>query len=601
MTQLKRINGHIIYNCFLSGYLRLLKNKSYLNKINLFPVPDGDTGSNMAQTMSHALQIDRIDISIGRTLEKISEKVLTGARGNSGIILSSFINSLSEYCMEKDSLNTADFSSALKEASRNTYKTINKPVEGTIITVIRVWADEMLFLSSRILDFAQLLVKSIPAAERALEKTVEQLPVLKKKGYVDAGAFGFVSFLKGISDMVHSGIVPDKNIFLKDNSDPFIFNTLVKDPDLKKENINFRFCSEALLTDYNHETVSIKKHLNGMGDSLIVTGVSEKLKIHIHTNDPVKIFSTIKNYGRIIESKVDDMLLEYNSINNPVSETAVLTDSIADIPREYIDQYQIHTLNIEIDWKGGIFIDRMTVDSEELYYDLEKGEKIPKTSLPSPAKVKQMFLKLLSYYKSLVVITVSSELSGTWQVMENCAQELREKNYKVCVINSRLNSAAQGLVSAAAAEDAANHLSFESIIRNTEERIKKARIYVSVPTLKYMVRGGRVSPMKGAAAAVLNLKPVVSLDENGKSIKFAASFSRKNSIRKIADIISKNKNNLERYCVVHSGIKEEADIFASKLYKETGIKADYIMEISSTVGIHTGRGALAAGIILKNI
>ncbi len=129
-----------------------------------------------------------------------------------------------------------------------------------------------------------------------------------------------------------------------------------------------------------------------------------------------------------------------------LSDTAIVTDSIADIPQSIIDKYQIHVINLNILWNNNLFIDRLSIDSSRLYSDMEKSRVELSTSLPDRVKIKEKFLNLLSVYNSLIAVSVSSKLSGTWQVMENCAEELRDEGYKITIIDSRLNSAAQGLL-----------------------------------------------------------------------------------------------------------------------------------------------------------
>ena len=592
------LNGHIIYNCFLSGYYSILKKKKYLNSINLFPVPDGDTGNNMVQTFYSALQIDSVDLSAGKTLDKIADKVLSGAKGNSGIIVSQFINSLSDSCRGTDKINTSDFSEALKKASEETYYAVNKPEEGTILTVIRVWSEEMLFLSRTYNDFKDLIIRSSYAVNRALNKTRHQLPVNKKADTVDAGASGFAAFLEGISTMVKSGIVPDRRKFLIPDNEVFIYDS-EHEKIHSDEKINYRYCCEALITDIKYRSNKISGLISRHGDSMILSGNKRKTKIHLHSNNTVSLFNDISKCGIIIESKIDDMLMQHNIIYKRLSDTAVVTDSIADIPQNIIDKYQIHIINLNILWNSNLFIDRLSVNSSKMYFDMEKSRIQLSTSLPDRVKIKEKFLNLLSVYKSVIAVSVSSELSGTWQVMEKCAEELRNEGYKIRVIDSRLNSAAQGLVVAKAAEEASDNFSDDDIISNLIKRIEKSRIYVAVPTLKHMVRGGRVSPLTGFAAVLLNLKPVVSLDRDGKSIKFGAGFTKKSALKKIIDIFSVHKDEIDCCCIVYSDIQDEAELFAEKIFKAAGKKVEYIMEISSTVGIHTGKGVLAAAFILK--
>ena len=599
MKQAVKLNGHMIYNAFLSGYYSIMKRKKYLNSINLFPVPDGDTGTNMVRTFFYALQIESVDFAAGKTLSCIADKALSGARGNSGIIISQFINSLSEYCAGVITINTADFSEALTKAAEKTYSSVNNPEEGTILTIIRVWTEKMYTLSRKHHDFRDLILKSENAVLNALEKTREQLPVLKKANVVDAGASGFVSFLEGISEMVKTGIIPDREKVLTDNSEIILPDSPAHREILSKDINDYRYCSEALIIEINYPENKISSLLKNHGNSLIVSGSSRKLKIHIHTNNPVSLFRDISKCGTIIESKVDDMIMQQNILQNRISDIAVVTDSIADIPQNIVDSLQIHIISLNILMNDNIFLDRLNIDSRKMYSEMNKSGIHLSTSLPDPVKVKEKLLSLLSVYKSVVVLTVSSKLSGTWNVINRCAGELKSKDYKISIIDSRLNSAAQGLVAFKAAEDAAEKLPHEIIVNNAEKRIRKSSIYVAVPTLKYMVRGGRVTPLTGLAAALLNLKPVVSLDQDGKSIKSGAAFTKRAALKKIMNIVSSYKDEIDIYNVVHAGAEEEAELFAEKLFNATGKRAYYIMEVSSTIGIHTGKGVLAAGILLK--
>ena len=466
MKRHNHLNGHIIYNCFLSGYYSILKKKNYLNSINFFPVPDGDTGSNMVQTFYSALQIDSVDFSAGKTLDKIADKVLSGAKGNSGIIISQFINSLSDSCRGTDKINTSAFSEALIKASEETYHAVNKPEEGTILTVIRIWTEEMLFLSRTYNDFKDLIIRSSAAVNNALKKTRQQLPVNKKADTVDAGASGFVAFLEGISSMVKSGIIPDRKKFLIPENEVFTYDNHDHEIILLEEKINYRYCCEALITDIKYSSNKITKLISRHGDSMILSGNIRKTKIHLHSNNTVSLFSDISKCGTVIESKIDDMLMQHNILYKRLSETAVVTDSIADVPQSIIDKYQIQIINLNILWNSNLFIDRLSINSSKMYSDMEKSRVQLSTSLPDSVKIKEKFLNLLSVYKSVIAVSVSSELSGTWQVMEKCAEELRKEGHKISVIDSRLNSAAQGLVVSKAAEEASDNFSDKEIISN---------------------------------------------------------------------------------------------------------------------------------------
>lgn len=595
MNDVMTLNGYILYNSFLSGYENLLKHKNHLNDINVFPVPDGDTGNNMVSTFYSTIQAPQVNRSVSITMNSIADRALSGARGNSGIIVAQFLNGLANECAEKETMTTVEFGSALKNAAAFTYLAIENPKEGTLITILRIWSEEMYRLGQVIHDFRELFTRSIESARLALEKTKEQLEVLKKANVVDAGASGLVSFLEGVARMISTGVVPPKRVSFPVSSGEE--EEAGHDIPETADTITFRYCTEALLlrragdTDIRGEELTAK--LKTLGDSLIVSKGREKTKIHIHTDDPAALFFMLRDHGRIIEQKVDDMRLQYNAVHHAVSKTAIVTDSIADIPQELLDRYQIHVIPQKILWGEDEYLDRLTITPETFYPYLDRRTEYPGSSIPDPHRVDQVFSWLASHYESVIAIPVGKALSGTWQVMENSAQKLKDKGYPVTIVDSRLNSAAQGLAVLSAAEQAASGRSYADILAALENTIRDARIYVSVSTFKYMVRGGRVSALKGFIAALTNLKPIISLDEKGKGVAFGASFSQDGSKKKILKGVMKNRETIRKYAVVHAGVLDRARDYAAELTRILGKEPEYIMEISPIVGIHAGIGAVA--------
>ncbi len=590
MSNSLTLTGHNIYASFLSGYENLLKHKKLLNDINVFPVPDGDTGSNMVSTVYSTIQLDDVTASLSETLNNLADKALSGARGNSGIILAQFLNGLAAECENMESMTTREFGAALRNAAKHTYSAIENPKEGTLITLLRVWSEEMYSLGKVIHNFNDLFLKSIHSAKTALEKTKDQLSVLKKADVVDAGALGFVAFLEGVARMIATGAIPEKKSCFP--LCPEDENHISHDIPESSEAITFRYCAEALILNNENSSLSADT-LKSLGDSLIISKGKNKTKIHIHTNNPAEVFFILKDHGRIIEQKVDDMLLQYNSVHNPVSKTAIVTDSIADIPREIIDKYQIHVIPQKILWGDDEYLDRVTITPETFYPYLDEREDYPSSSIPDPRRTEQVFEWLSAHYDSIIAIPVAKALSGTWQVMENSSKKLKESGYPVSVIDSRLNSAAEGLAVISAAKNAALGMKHDEIISNLNNTIENARILVSVATFKYMIRGGRVSALKGFIAAMTNLKPVISLDSLGKGIAFSASFSQAGSQKKILKRIAKSKKIIRKYAVVHAACPEKAAEYAEKITAIIGHKPEYIMEISPIVGIHAGIGAVA--------
>jgi len=585
-----RINGIALYNCFVSGYESLLMEKKRINDINVFPVADGDTGNNMASTLYAITQIPEVSPSASRTLAVIADRALSGARGNSGIIIAQFLNGLASECADREYLTAREIGAALRKASASTYRAVENPREGTLITVLRVWSEEMERLAHIARDVRCVFADALTAAREALEKTTEQLDALKKARVVDAGASGFVAFLEGIARMIATGSVPASRVSRQVESMEESAHDIPEDVGA----VTYAYCTEALLVRRTPSPeIPLRESLKKLGDSLIVSEGLEKTKVHIHTDEPARVFLILRDYGKIVEQKVDDMRLQFAATHHPVSRIAIVTDSIADIPRELVERYQIHVIPTKILWGDDEYLDRLTITADTFYPYLDERPEYPGSSVPDPRRVEQVFSWLSAHYESIVAISVGKRLSGCWQVMESAARRLRDGGYPIAVIDSRLNSAAQGLVALSAAESAACGQPFEGIVALANDAIARARIFVSVATFKYMVRGGRVSALKGFIAAVTNLKPIVSLDSEGKGIAFAASFSQNGSKRKILRHVAKNRAAISRYAVVHAAAPELAREYARELEALLGKAPEYVMEISPAVGIHAGIGAVA--------
>jgi len=494
-------------------------------------------------------------------------------------------------------MSASEFGSALRNASSRAYQALENPREGTLITVLRVWSEEMFRLGRLMHDFGEIFTRSIDVARDALEKTKEQLAELKKANVVDAGASGLLSFLEGVARMIVTGKRP--SVRVAHSSDELGTDETIHDFAPIDGVIPFRYCTEALLLrggpkmDCDGSLNDLRIFFATLGDSLVVSNGREKTRIHIHTNEPAEVFRALDGYGRILEQKVDDMRLQYNAVHKSVSRIAIVADSIADIPAELADRYQIHVIPQRILWGDEEYLDRLTMTPRIFYSLLDVRNEYPGSSVPDQRRVGQVFSWLASHYEAVVAIPVGKAMSGTWQVMENASKALVESGYPISVVDSKLNSAAQGLVVLSAARDAAEGKTLNAILDHVAELVSKARIYVGVDTFKCMVRGGRVSATTGLIARFAHLKPIVSLDPTGKGKAWGASFSARGVRKKLFALAVKERGNIRQYAVVHAGAAELAESYAAELSILLGKKPEYVMEISPVVGMHSGIGAVA--------
>jgi DegV family protein with EDD domain len=617
IARTNRLDGYILRNSFLSGYERLLLDKNKINDINVFPVADGDTGNNMVSTFYSTVSALPVTRSLTGTLDAIADRALSGARGNSGIILAQYLNGLARECSGHQAMGAREFGVALSNAASHAYRALENPREGTLLTVLRIWSDEMRRLGDALPDFSEIFITSVAAAREALSRTKEQLAELKKANVVDAGASGFVSFLEGVAHMIVTGELPVHRAEYSAEIATSEFDT--HDVFSADGNIPFRYCTEALLSrSYSDDSAvrtvdqvrvenalrdedalrdELMARLSPLGNSLVLGLGREKTRVHIHTNEPAALFRELSGYGKIIEQKVDDMALQFNAVHRPVSKIAIVTDSIADIPRELVDALQIHVIPQKIVWGEEEYLDRLTMTGSDFYSMLSTRKDSPGSSVPDPRRAGQVFSWLSSHYNSVIAIPVGKALSGTWQVMKNAAKPLEAGGFPVTVVDSKLNSAAQGLVVLSAARAAAEGKNYAEILGLIGTLVAKARIYVSVADIKFMVRGGRVSAAKGLVAAIGHLKPIVTLDAEGHGAIGGFAFTAKSARAKILSRLIRARADIGSYAVVYAGAVETAAAWAEELTLALGKKPEYVMEISPVVGMHAGIGCVAVAYI----
>ncbi|NIM91589.1 MAG: DegV family EDD domain-containing protein [Candidatus Aminicenantes bacterium] len=591
--KIRYLDGQRLYNAFLVGGNSVIQDQKYLNKINVFPVPDSDTGTNLASTMRSIAEGAVPVRSFHTTLSSIADAALSGARGNSGLIFAQFLYGINEEIKNGNQISTQAFGEAVKKAVLYAYESIVSPVEGTMLTVMKDWAESIYRERSRKVDFVDLLSYSLQIAKTSLRETPKKLAVLAKAGVVDAGAKGFVDFLEGITNFIKKGR-------LKSVSKPEV---LWEDSEFSvhadRESIEHRYCTEALLAGKEMDIEKLREEIRPFGSSAIIAGSQKKSRIHIHTDNPADLFFRLKDYGSITQLKVDDMQKQYEVSHKRKSKIGLVTDSSCDLPQNIIDEHQIQVIPFYLSFGDTLFLDKVTITPEKFYTLLRTHREHPKSSQPSPKSVQSLFSFLASHYESLIVIHISDKLSGAFRLSKEASSVI--KNKKISLINSRHLSASLGLIVLRIAEAIKEGIEHEELVKLAEEWISKTKIFVDIQTLKYMVRGGRVSPLKGLLAKILNLKPIISLDSEGKATGFGKSFSRKANMKKIIQIVKNlsSKGEIWNYALVHAQSLDRARMYASKLEDALHKKPAYIIDISPVIGVHNGIGAVGISLMFK--
>ncbi len=594
----KELDGKQLYYSFLAGAQRIFDNQTLLNKINVFPVADADTGTNLASTMRAIIDTDIPTENLKQTADAIANAALVGARGNSGIIFAQFLYGFSNEIKVDHPINVNSFAAILVESVKYAYEAISNPVEGTMITVMREWVEHIDKVKYKFDDFKKLISASIQSAKQSLKETPEKLAVLRKANVVDSGAKGFVVFLEGMIDFFNHGeikkILPARNILKVQSTEAAT---------ISHDAINFRYCTEAMLVGDKIDKLNLTKRIGHHGDSLVVAGSPSKLRIHIHTDDPAKLFEELHEHGVITYQKVDDMVMQNNVMTNRKASIALVTDSTCDLPDEILEKYQIHMVPLSVHIGDSYYLDRITLNADKFYKMSAHLDKNPTTAQPTFELFSNKYSYLSSHYDSIISVQLSSALSGTFSNSKKAAKTIGlQLKKEISVLDSKRLTASLGLIVLRLAKAIElDKFTHTQLIDMTNDWIKKSDVYVSVNTLKYIVRSGRVNPLKGFIAKALNLKPIIGVNDEGESVLMEKSFTIKGNKKNLLAHAKRiaEKNNIWGYAITHADNLESAQWFAKELLSIFKMEPEFIREASPVLGANTGPGIVAVSIMRK--
>lgn len=309
------IDAGMVKKIFLAGAANLEAKKEWINDLNVFPVPDGDTGTNMTLTiMSASKEVSNIETPDMESLAKaISSGSLRGARGNSGVILSQLLRGFTKVIREYDAIDSRVLSLAFEKAVETAYKAVMKPKEGTILTVARGMSEKMTELAPKISDIKKLLGLVIEYGDEVLNYTPELLPVLKQAGVVDSGGQGLMQLMKGAYDALMGKKVDYSNVISE--SKPAAGKETTAAKGIEDVNIEFGYCTEFIVNiekKYGEkEEAAFKAFLESIGNSIVIVSDDEIVKVHVHTNHPGLVFEEGLKYGSLSRMKVDNMREEH--------------------------------------------------------------------------------------------------------------------------------------------------------------------------------------------------------------------------------------------------------------------------------------------------
>jgi len=593
--QITQINGRQFYQGLVSGINNLLEYKNKLDEINVYPVPDGDTGTNMCFTLLPVVEEckDQITDNIYDTMNVIADLALESARGNSGTIIAEFFHGFRKSTKGLEVINTSSFSKALMQGFKSSKESLLNPEEGTIITVMQDVANKSVDLvNQENIDFEYFLDQCYHHSVESLEKTKSVLKILRKSDVVDAGALGFVLLIQGwLNYFQRNTKIQSHHLNISYEHEKI--EALKKDIDFTIIN---KFCTECAIVGKDINRAELKEMIKNLGDSMVVAGTKTRVKIHIHTNTPAKLYKICNIYGKVVDRKVDDMTKQEHTVHHVGSSSiSIVVDSGADIPEEYINEIQV--VPVRYSFGNQQHIDRVTQSSTEFYQQMKTDSNHPKTSQPTPGDFKKIYNFISSHYDSIISIHLSKKVSGTYQSGINASKRIKVKNIQI--IDSYTASVGLGLLAMYAVDLKQDGKSYNQIIKMVKQKRKQTNVFLVLDDLNYIVKGGRFPNNLKIIANLLRLRPIVG-PKNGVLKPRGVLWGKSNMTYKFSKFIESkiNKKIKYRIMIAHANSEKEGNKLSQLLLSSfpDNIIGSYVVEFGCALGAHSGPGALAIGL-----
>jgi hypothetical protein len=562
------------------GMEHLFQDRELLNRINVFPVADGDTGDNLVHTLKPVY--DGIDAHGETRLDdlaaRLAQTMLLSAKGNSGVIFSQFFFAFAQALQGRATIGPADFSLAMEKAVRETYAAVADPREGTILTVLRHTADEFKRLALSGERYQVIFEKAIIKAKEILEKTRDMLPQMKKARVVDAGGLGFFLFFKGMAAAVN-GRGGDAGSAAFDQAPQVV------------EPSSLTYCAEWVVRP-RRDREFFKDLLKGRGDSLLIAGDAGLFHLHLHTDDPDGAEAEIARHGEIQSRKVDSLRPAPGSAS-PL-DVALLIDSAVDIPEATERSSDVGIVPLQILLNDRYARDRIEIAKEELYRRM-RAEKdlVVKTSQPAPRDFKTAFEAALARKRQVLFFSLSSRLSGSFQGALAALRLLSAADQaRIRIIDTLNVSAGSGLLFCGALQLLQQGLDPEQAAGAIERRRAHVVSLGYVESLEYAVRGGRLPPLAGAVTRLLGIRPLVAFVD-GRLVRKGALLSSRHKEKKVVRRFLKRLDLRRSHsvAVVYTDNPQAALRLADELAKSPlKVSSLYQTVGAAVLGAHAGPG-----------
>jgi hypothetical protein len=583
----------------IAGIQRVMAQRDEINRINVFPVADGDTGTNLAFTLGAVLQGIREPCfaSAGDVLRRAAVEALDGARGNSGAIMAQFFRGLAEALEPGQQLTFGVLARAATNGSAQARTAMTEPCEGTILSVIQAFADEMQAQAGAgAQDIRACFRCALPRARETLRRTTTQLKVLRSAGVVDAGGLGFVVLLEGIAGFIDRGR-GGRNDALPDE-----FSLAGVDaPQGNADDAGHRYCVQCVVSAGVVDRGALKAALLTLPLSrLIIAGSRSRVCLHAHVGDPAQLFATAMRFGAVSQETVsqetsDDALTP--ALATRRQRVAIVTDSGADLPAEVLDRLELHLVPQRLSIAGRDFVDGVSLSPREFYDEMRTNPVLPRTSQPPPGDFRRMFEFLLAHHERVIDVSLGRALSGTLQSAAGAAG--RTATDRISVFDTGHAAAAQGLLAIWAAEAAQAGLDATRILEGLARMRSRTALYAVARDIRYAVHGGRAPRLALTLTRLLRLSLMFRSRADGRIGLMGGLWGHDHLPERFARTIARRLDPARRYRLIvgHCDCARDAERMQVALCARVrGIDRIWIVETGSVIGTHAGPGSLVIGV-----
>ena len=589
-TSIGYLDGPRLRRSILAAAAWVGASRDELNRINVFPVPDGDTGTNFTLTLKSIVDaLHRLgDAPLPEVTRTVAQASVEGARGNSGMMLSHFLLGFSEGIGERVRVRAHELAAAFRRGFERLEAALEDPVEGTILSVCREAAVGAERAATEHVDILPVMKSTLEHADQALQRTPDQLAVLKEAGVVDAGGKGFVRLLEGIIHLIEKGMMAADPVQTSAGVAPAAMAEVALAQD-------YRFCTEVLVRGERlPSSAEARAAIGPLGGSLLVLRAGDLLRVHVHTDDAEAVFRIAERWGEIVTRKADDMREQHRLLTTATRQVAVVCDSSCDLPDAVLDRYGIAMVPLQLLFGDEVYLDRVEMDAAEFYRRLRGGATNATTSQPTPAQFTAAFEHARAGAAEVVAVVLSSGLSGTYANAEAARRSFAAGG--VHLVDSRSVSLGLGFMALRAAELAEAGWGGAAIARELERLRDQCGVFITVDKLDQLLRSGRVSRMQAWLGSLLDMKPILSLDREGLVVAAARVRHRAALLPRVFRLLDRalpRQRQRLRLGVAHADAPEVAEQLRRALSERYQPLEVVVSSVTGVLAAHTGPGAWA--------